>query len=286
MELFALMLICIRQTLLTLYITLYLIMAQPSTVNMKRLPSSSNACNISICLKIYHRSNYLLIKHHVLLITILILMGYTYEIIRTTVRDKLLSLTSILNQMYHSKPSEKPAVKILNGENRTFCKAFLGYLNIIKSLNYLTIWCFNILNTVFQNFRLIHRKLNKFSLISKLVRKTCELSKMRKCSRFSRAPSKSPMRMLQIYIRFGQKCVFYSNISAFLRKTSGRTKKFLTSKAGKNYAGIGYQVFLCLIPSFHAKISSLVTENLKPHFFGASVSLQKAARQFNTHNVK
>ncbi len=276
METLVLMLFCIRQDYLTLFTTLYIIMAQPVMVSMKKLPTLLNACNTSTFLKIYCHSNSILLTHYVLLTKWLITSSYVKGKVRKTIKRIMLTLTSSLIKMYHSKSSEKPSVKILNGENRAFCNAFLGYLNNVKSLNYLTKMCFNILKIVFQNFRLIHRKLTVFSFISKLVRKACELSKMRKCSSFSRAPSISLLRMSQIHFRFGQKYVFYSSFFAFLRRTSDRTDKIYKPKSRENYAVTSYQVFFKFFNGFRAKISMSLSETFRSQSFGPE-SLQKVS---------
>ena len=193
-------------------------------------------------LKFYLHSIYLVLLDVVLMINILIIEGYVKENIRSSVKHKLHSSRYVLIKIYHSKSSENESGKMSKAKNNASKNVKIRCLNYLKSYTYLTNWCFNILTIIFQNFRQNIRNLTKFSFISKLVRKACDLSKMQKCSSFSRALPKSLLRMSRINFRFSQKCAFYSSFFAFLRKTRYRTTQKIISIDSQNYAVPGYQV--------------------------------------------
>ena len=275
MDTFVLMHIGIKQIPLSILITLHCIMAQPIAVSMKNLPSSSKTCNTSMFLKICLHSIHHILLYIVLLIIMLKPPSNINETIRISVRYKLHSSENMLIRMYHSKSSRSESKKLSNVKNHASQSAKIGYLKYLKSSTYLTNWCFNMLTSIFQNFRHNIRQLTIFSFISKLVRKACELSKMRKCSSFSRAPPISLLRMSQIHFRFGQKYVFYSSFFAFLRNTSNRTTQKITPIKSKNYALQHNQVTFMYFAEYHAKIKPNVSKFKHHSIFAGPDNLSK-----------
>ncbi len=127
------------------------------------------------------------------------------NVVRNSLNIKCATLRSLLNCKSHSKTRRNQNVNIMKTKKYAFFRAVSSSLKHIKTLLYLTKKCFRVLITVFQKIGKFHQLSTNFSFTSKIVRKDHQLSKTRKCSSFSRAPSKALMRMCRTHFRFGKR---------------------------------------------------------------------------------
>ncbi len=188
---------------------------------------------------------------------------FANSFIRKSFKLKCNALTFVLNCIHRSTSCKNHTAESLKFINSAVFKAISTRHKTLKNVKYLTKTCFNVLKNIFQIYSKCHPKLDVFSFISKIPRKTYQLSKTRKCSSFSRTPQKSSIRMCRTHFRFNEKMLFDKCFFVFLKPIRNRIPKILLSKDSKNYTEECYQVIFSIFIGFLAEKWVFVCSNSK-----------------------
>ncbi len=249
---------CIYMHILVIFLlthTMFIMKKEPIPSNMKKYPVMSFSINF---LNTYKYSNEIIMKYMPSLVKMLNIPCFANRIIRKSFKVKCITLTSVLNGKNQKSKNLKFIKSAIFKAINTSCKT-------IKNVTYLIKLCFRVLKNIFQIYSKCHPKLDNFSFISKTARKTCQLSKTRKCSNFSRTPQRSSIRMCRTHFRFKQKMLSDKCIFAFLKPIKNRMPKILLYKGAKNYSEECYQVIFSIFIRFLAEKWVFVSSLSKPN---------------------